>query len=179
MSSDHTTIARPYAKAVFESAIESSKLSQWSDMLAMMASVVLEPRAVEFLTDPRVTTSQQIDFMTSIYGEKIDKQGQNLIKILAQNKRLLVLPDISALYEISRAEHEKTLAVEVLSYSALDEKQQQKLIESLSKRFNRKIVLAISIDESLLGGAIIRAGDVVIDGSVRGKLDKLQTELAA
>ncbi|PYD07325.1 F0F1 ATP synthase subunit delta, partial [Pseudomonas syringae pv. syringae] len=98
---------------------------------------------------------------------------------LTTNKRLMLLPEIEALYEVYRAEQEKILEVDVVSYSELTPAQQQRLSESLSQRLSRKVSLKISIDPSLLGGALIRAGDLVIDGSVRGKLNMLGTSLAA
>lgn len=91
----------------------------------------------------------------------------------------MLLPEIKALYEVYRAEQEKILEVDVVSYSELTPAQQQRLSESLSQRLSRKVSLKISIDPSLLGGALIRAGDLVIDGSVRGKLNMLGTSLAA
>lgn len=179
MSSEITTIARPYAKAVFESAIASSKLSQWSDMLTVMTMVIMDQQAIDYVSNPSVNEEQQVDFMLTVCGSKLDEHGENLIRLLAHNKRLLVLPAIKTLFELSRSEHEKTLVVDVTSFSDLSGSQQQALSESLSKRFNRKVALKVAVDESILGGAIIRAGDVVIDGSVRGKLTKLHTELAA
>lgn len=179
MLSDTTTIARPYAKAVFEAAVASSKLAKWSEMLQLMATVALDKKTVDFLTSPQINTDEQVEFMLAVCGKLLDEQGQNLIRTLAHNKRLLALSDICALFELSRADYEKTLEVNVTSFSALSAAQQKSLIESLSQRFDRKVSLNVEIDGSLLGGAIIRAGDMVIDGSVRGKLNKLHTELAA
>ena len=103
----------------------------------------------------------------------------NLITLLATNKRLMLLPEIKALYEVYRAEQEKTLVVDVVSYSHFSAAQQQELIAALSKRLQRQVSLNVRIDPALLGGAVIQAGDLVIDGSVRGKLNKLTTDLAA
>ena len=124
---------------------------------------------------------QQIELLQSVSRSKVqtDESLNNLIALLATNKRLMLLPEINALYEVHRAEQEKTLAVDVISFSEVSPAQQKQLIESLSQRLQRKVSLKISIDPSLLGGAVIRAGDLVIDGSVRGKLNKLSTDLAA
>ena len=178
--SDSTTIARPYAKAIFEYALAENKLAQWSAHLTTLAQAVLTPQAVDFIANPASTEEQHIELLCELAnkGSKSDSLN-NLIALLATNKRLMLLPDISALYEAHRAEQEKTLDVQVKSFSELSDAQQQRLVDSLSKRLQRKVALKISIDPSLLGGAVIRAGDLVIDGSVRGKLNKLSTGLAA
>jgi F-type H+-transporting ATPase subunit delta len=176
-----TTLARPYAKAIFEHALAEQKLAHWSDYLSVLAQAVLDANASQFIANPASTPEQQIELLQAVCKVK-DKETQslsNLISLLATNKRLMLLPEISALYEIHRAEQEKTLGVDVVSYSVVSSAQQQQLIETLSKRLQRNVALNISIDPSLLGGAVIRAGDLVIDGSVRGKLNKLGTGLAA
>lgn len=179
--SDSTTIARPYAKALFEYALAGDKLAQWSDDLSVLAHAVLDTNAAQFIANPASTTEQQIELLRAVCDIKDDTNQplSNLIQMLAVNKRLLLLPEIKALYELHRAEQEKTLGVDVVSYSDVSPAQQQQLIAALSMRLKRKVSLNISIDPSLLGGAVIRAGDLVIDGSVRGKLNKLSTDLAA
>lgn len=179
--SDSTTIARPYAKAIFEHALAEKKLAEWSEYLMILAQAVLTPQASQFIANPSSTDAQQIELLQTVCNEKVkdDKSLNNLIALLAANKRLMLLPEIKALYEVHRAEQEKTLGVDVISFSEVSPAQQQQLIESLSNRLQRKVSLKISIDPSLLGGAVIRAGDLVIDGSVRGKLNKLGTGLAA
>lgn len=179
--SDSTTIARPYAKAIFEHALAENKLAQWSDYLFVLAQAVLDTQAAQFIANPASTSEQHIELLQAVCNLK-DKEQQplvNLISLLAVNKRLMLLPEINALYEVHRAEQEKTLGVDVVSYSTVSSAQQQQLIDALSKRLQRNVSLNISIDPSLLGGAVIRAGDLVIDGSVRGKLNKLSTDLAA
>ncbi|KTD00508.1 F0F1 ATP synthase subunit delta [Fluoribacter gormanii] len=179
--SDSTTIARPYAKAIFEYALGERKLAEWSAHLKNLAQAVLMPEAEKFIANPATTVAQHIELLHAATDAKSNenKALSNLITLLATNKRLILLPEICALYEAHRAEQEKTLCVDVSSFSDLSNAQQQRLIESLSQRLQREVSLKISIDPSLLGGAIIRAGDLVIDGSVRGKLNKLSTELAA
>jgi len=179
--SDSTTIARPYAKAIFEHALKENKLAEWSAYLLALAQAVLLPEGAQFITNPAVTEEQQIKLLQAVTKVKSNenKTLTNLITLLTTNKRLMLLPEINALYEAHRAEQEKTLDVDVTSFSTLSSAQQQKLIDSLSKRLQRKVSLKISIDPSLLGGAVIQAGDLVIDGSVRGKLNKLSTNLAA
>lgn len=179
--SDSTTIARPYAKAIFEHALADNKLADWSVFLLQLSQAVLTPEATEFLTNPSATDEQKIELLSVAMGKKgKDVESlHNLISLLTENKRLMLLPEIKALYEQHRSDYEKTLEVDVISFSALTVAQQEKLVESLSKRLQRKVSLKISIDTSLLGGAVIRAGDFVIDGSVRGQLTKLSTVLAA
>lgn len=179
--SDSTTIARPYAKAIFEFALGEKKLAEWSVYLQTLAQTVLLPQVSEFISNPASSTEQQIELMQAVSSlkGKDSESLNNLISLLATNKRLELLPEIKGLYEAHRAEQEKTLEVYVSSFSELSAAQQKQLIESLSKRLQRKVSLEISIDPSLLGGAVIRAGDLVIDGSVRGKLNTLSTELAA
>ncbi|CEG59088.1 F0F1 ATP synthase subunit delta [Legionella fallonii] len=179
--SDSTTIARPYAKAIFEHALAADKLAEWSEYLLNLSQAVLDSIAFEFITNPKSEVEQQIDLLQSVCGSKSNESESlhNLIALLATNKRLLLLPEIKGLYEAHRAEQEKTLHVHVSSFSMLTADQQQKLIDSLSNRTKRKVSLNINIDPSLLGGAVIQAGDLVIDGSVRGKLNKLSTDLAA
>ena len=179
--SDSTTIARPYAKAIFEHAMAEKKLAEWSKHLFTLAQTVLEPQGSDFITNPAAKVEQQIELLQSVCssGQTEDKSLNNLITLLATNKRLMLLPEIKGLYEAHRAEQEKTLDVDVVSFADITPAQQEQMIESLSKRIQRKVSLKISIDPSLLGGAVIRAGDLVIDGSVRGKLNKLSTGLAA
>jgi F-type H+-transporting ATPase subunit delta len=179
--SDSTTIARPYAKAIFEFALGEKKLAEWSVYLQTLAQAILLPQASDFISNPASSIEQQIELLQSLSSlkGKDSESLNNLISLLATNKRLKLLPEIKGLYEAHRAEQEKTLEVNVFSFSEVSAAQQKQLIESLSQRLQRKVSLEITIDPSLLGGAVIRAGDLVIDGSVRGKLNKLSTDLAA
>lgn len=177
--SESTTTARPYAKAIFEHALAQNQLAKWSEYLHSLAQALLMPEVSQFINNPATTVTQHVELLQSAVKPNEDQSVSNLINLLATNKRLMLLPEIKLLYETLKAEQEKTLNVEVTSYSALSAEQQQKLMTSLSQRLQRKVYLEISIDTSLLGGAIIRAGDLVIDGSVKGKLNKLAADLAA
>jgi F-type H+-transporting ATPase subunit delta len=179
--SDSTTIARPYAKAIFEYALSENKLNDWSKYLTLLAVTVLTSEASSFIENPASTEEQQIELLQTVSEAAFKKQESlhNFIQLLTHNKRLMLLPEIKALYETYKAEQEKILEVDVISYSELSSSQQQKLCDTLSNKLKRKVSLQISIDQSLLGGALIRAGDLVIDGSVRGKLAMLSTSLAA
>ena len=181
--SDMTTIARPYAKAIFEHALAAKHLAAWSSLLQSLAQTVLEPAAQGFIDNPSTAIEQQCELLLTVIknsrSDSVKKAVENFIVLLGQNKRLPILPDISAQFEALRAEQEKTLMVQVSSFSPLTSLQQQILTQSLSQRLQRQISLDVSIDKSLLGGAVIRAGDLVIDGSVRAKLNKLGANLAA
>ena len=180
MATDTTiTVARPYAKAAFEIALEREKLASWSQLLKILAQVSLDTEVQSVIQRPGTKPEDIASFFIDIAGSYADQEGQNFIKILAENNRLLALPDILAAYEHLRAEQEKSLTVSVVTFSELSESQKKSIAESLKKRLKREIELQESVDESLLGGAIIRAGDMVIDGSVRGKLEKLKNEITA
>jgi F-type H+-transporting ATPase subunit delta len=179
--SDHATIARPYAKAIFEHALAKNELLAWSGILKRLAQVVIDPSAERFISNPSVTTDVQCQFLLSTLAEfSSDVSALDaFVQLLSANKRLLVVPEICVQFEALRALQEKTLTVSVVSVAPLTDKHQQHLVSALSKRLNRQVSLEMSRDASLIGGAIIRAGDLVIDGSVRTKLTKLGTDLAA
>ncbi|MCK7598047.1 F0F1 ATP synthase subunit delta [Microbulbifer sp. CAU 1566] len=167
-----STLARPYAKAAFASAQQSSNLSGWSVALATAAAVSQNEKIGELLDNPQLTSEVRAEKFLSVCGD-FEQPQQNFIKLLAENHRLALLPEISELFEILKAEAEATLEVEVLSARPLSEEQTQRLTQALSKKFSREVHLHNAVDESLLGGAIVRAGDTVIDGTVRGRLAKL------
>lgn len=172
------TIARPYAKAAFEYALENKALTAWSDMLEYAAVVVSDEMMAQCLDDPQLTADQKAEVFISVCADKIDTAGKNFVTQLAENKRLSLLPEIFILFAILMAEQEKTLDVGVQSAYELNDDQVQKLANALKQRLGREVNLKSEVDSSLIGGLIIRAGDMVIDGSVRGKLAKLNHQLA-
>lgn len=182
--SENITIARPYAKAIFEHALAAKQLQKWSTYLFNLAHLVLEPSVADFIHNPASTTKQHRELLLSILNPIADTTNSesmyltNLVHTLADNKRLMILPGIVTLFEAMRADQEKTLTVNVVTYSPLSSVQQERLIESLSKRLARQVTLNLSIDKTLIGGAVIQAHNLVIDGSVRHKLNKLRTSLA-
>jgi F-type H+-transporting ATPase subunit delta len=180
--SENTTVARPYSKAIFEHALASANLAEWSNMLLGLAQIVRSAQAMEFINNPATTAQQHIQLLLSVMSPYVNTKEEesihNVITLLAENKRLMLLPDILVIYEALRAEQEKTLEAKVLSYSALTSAQQEKLAQSLSERLQRKVSIEVSIDPSILGGVKISAGDLVIDGSIRGQLNKLGAALA-
>ncbi len=175
---DITTAARPYARAVFELAKEQKRFDQWSDMLTFMAAVAHDPTMRALLESPKLSRDQASEVFISVCQEHIDEQGQNVIKLMAENRRLALFPEVAAIYEHMRADAEGKIEAVVTSAEALTEDQTNAIVVSLKKRLGREVSLSARTDPSLLGGAVIRAGDLVIDGSIRGKLEKLATVLS-
>jgi len=170
---DLTTLARPYARAAFEVAMEGKELDNWSKMLSLAASVSSIDSVRVVLGSPTLSAEQLAQTMIDICGEELDKKGQNFLALLAENKRLGLLVEISAIYEIFKANQEKSVDVEITTAFEVSSEASDKLAEALKNRLQREINLESKVDPGLLGGAVIRAGDTVIDSSVRGKLTKL------
>jgi F-type H+-transporting ATPase subunit delta len=175
---ERATIARPYAKAAFEYARAANALAAWSQGLKVAAEIVADPRVAELINDPRWTAANLAGLIVDAAGPRLDAAMQNFVRVLAENHRLVLLPEIAAHYEAARAQVENTVDVEVVSAVALDAAQAEKLKQALNARLRRQVRMQSSVDASLLGGAVIRAGDLVIDGSLKGRLDRLGTELA-
>jgi F-type H+-transporting ATPase subunit delta len=177
--SELSTIARPYARAVFSQALdEASGLLSWSRMLGLLAATIQEPSVKSSLDDPLMTTTDQANLVVSVMGEELSGKGQNFVRVLAENGRMTLLPKISELYELLKSNHEKTMDVQVTSAYEVSEADEQKLAIALKQRLQREINLSSVVDPTLLGGIIIRAEDTVIDNSVRGKLQKLSQALS-
>jgi len=172
-----TTLARPYAKAAFEYAQAHQQLASWSAMLGLAAAISQDETMQRVLAAPRLTSAEKASAFNEVAGDKFDAQVQNFISVLSENNRLALLPEIAALFEQYKAEQEQTVEVEVTSAFALNQEQQDKLAKVLSARLSREVRLHVVEDASLIGGVVIRAGDLVIDGSVRGKLAKLAEAL--
>lgn len=171
------TLARPYARAAFELARSNNALSDWAGKLAFAAQVAVDPRVVALFGDPRVAVKDLAALVTPP-GEAADSSFSVFLNVLAENRRLPVLPEIGALFEELKHEAERVLKVNLRSATPIDATEAAKLKDALKRRFGRDIEIEQSIDESVLGGLVIDAGDVVIDGSVRGRLARLQQALA-
>jgi F-type H+-transporting ATPase subunit delta len=171
------TVARPYAQAAFQFASKHQVLKGWSDMLSLLAAIVRDDGMHGLINSPRVTESQLADLVIQVAGNLIDEKCANFVRVLVDNRRLSLLPEIAALFEIQRRDAEGRVQAELISAFPASDAQQAQVVESLRKRLGRDIELTCKVDTSLLGGAIIRAGDLVIDGSVRGKLQRLGTAL--
>lgn len=168
-----STLARPYAKAAFEVALQDSALDSWSSMLGVSAAVAGEDSISAMLTDPSLSSERVAQSFIDILGDALETKGQNFIRLLAENKRLVLLPEIVELFETLKANQEKSVDVEITTAFEVSSEISDKLAAALKNRLQREIRLATSVDSSLIGGAVIRAGDTVIDSSVRGKLKKL------
>ncbi|MCE9688102.1 F0F1 ATP synthase subunit delta [Shewanella sp. AS16] len=171
-----TTIARPYAKAAFDFAIEQNAVDSWAEMLNF-AALVTENDAMQPLLSGALASNKLATLFINVCGEQINEQGQNLIKVMAENGRLKVLPAVSQLFAEYRKEWAKEVEAEVVSASELSSEQQQQISVSLEKRLARKVKLNCSTDTALIAGVVITAGDLVIDGSVSGKLSRLSDKL--
>jgi len=171
------TIARPYANAVFELAKERRALDEWSRQLQLSAAVAAQPEIVEIIESPATTNLEKSNVLARVCGDDLSREAKQFLQVLARNKRLHLIGEISTQFETLRAQEEASLDVEVVSAFELSEADHRRLVEALGRRFGREIQLSARVDESLIGGAIIRAGDTVIDGSVRGKLEKLAETL--
>ena len=170
--SEFVTVARPYAKAAFDFAVEHKSVDRWQDMLAFAAEVTKNEQMAELLSGALAPETLSKSFI-AVCGEQLDENGQNLIKVMAENGRLKVLPDVLEQFINLRAASEATSEVEVISANALNEEQLAKISAAMEKRLSRKVKLNCKIDKSVMAGIIIREGDMVIDGSVRGRLDRL------
>ncbi len=174
--SELTTVARPYARAAFEFAVDSNTIDAWSNMLFFAAEVVNNP-TIDALIKSNKSPQELASLFINVCDDQLDEKGQNFIKILAENERLSVLPCIAQLYAALETAHKKEIDVEVVSAYALSKKQQNELSKSLEKRLARKINLNCSIDKSLITGMVITAEDLVIDSSALGQLDRLSNSL--
>jgi len=177
---ENSTLARPYAKAVFELARDKGALDAWSKALAVLAGLCADVSVQELLTTPKASALVRAELFAELAakaGQKLDQQGRNFVSLLAENRRLGLLPEIAADFERLRAEAENTLDVELRAAMPVDAAEQKLISEALHKKLGRKITLKYVQDKTLIGGAVIRAGDLVIDGSVREKLGRLAAEL--
>jgi F-type H+-transporting ATPase subunit delta len=172
------TIARPYAKAAFMSARDSKSLPAWSEGLRAGTGLVADSRIAELITNPRMSADEVVSMFAGLGGADIDPYWRNFIRLLTQNKRLAVLPEIADQFELLRAQYENEVDVQVTSAVALSDAQRAKLAAALKTRFKRDVRMTTAIDPALLGGAVIRAGDLVIDGSINGRLQRLASDLS-
>ena len=174
-----STVARPYAKAAFTHASAQSTLSDWQAMLALAAQVVSNQDAADALASPQLSAEAKGKLILGACGDGLNEAGKNFISLLADNKRLEALPAISERFDKLKADYEKSVEVTVVSSAALNDDQVARLRDKLATKLNRSVNIKNEIDEALIGGLIIQAEDLVIDGSVRGKLAKLADTLGA
>jgi F-type H+-transporting ATPase subunit delta len=167
------TIARPYAHAAFGIANDKGELKAWSELLAILAHCVAQPEVQSVISNPAVSDEQVISLLANVSGKLMTDDAPNFLAVLAQNNRLSLLADIAVIYEELREEAEQMMTADVTSALKLTAKQEKDISAALKTRLGRDITLNTSVDKTLLGGAIIRAGDLIIDGSALGKLNRL------
>jgi F-type H+-transporting ATPase subunit delta len=176
---EKTTIARPYAKAAFQEAQADKDLARWSETLRAGATAVRDPRVHELLGNPSVSGEELAQSVMGVTGEALDEHRQNLFRMLAENHRLAYLPEISALFDGYKDEAERVIDVTVTSAAPIDAAQQQALGNALERKLKRTVRLHCATDSTLIGGAVLRAGDTVIDGSLLSRLKRIAFELTA
>ena len=181
---DNNTIARPYAQAVFELANDAGALGPWSDSLGVAGQLLADKGLVEYLGNPEFNDERRLEFLGGLFAKAgadlldgSDTKGTNFVKLLLENGRAAVLPEIAAHFEHLKAQVENIVDATVTSATTLSEEQVQEIAGALKKRLGRDVKIETEIDENLIGGAVIRAGDVVIDGSLRARLEGLANAL--
>lgn len=177
MAVENASIARPYAKAAFDLAIETKTQDQWSDTLKSLAMIAENEEFSNVMNAPQVTANQLEEVVLGMLGDKLPEGGDNFIKLLAQNGRLEVLPEVQLQFVALLAESQKSIEAEVMTARPLTEAQKTNLTEALKKRLGVSVSIVETVDESLIGGAIVKAGDLVIDGSAAGRVEKLAIAL--
>jgi F-type H+-transporting ATPase subunit delta len=172
-----TTVSRPYANAVFSLAKREKQLPHWSRMLTVLAAASADPKVRRVLDTPEMAGPQKAQKLIEICSDELDDRARRFVRVLSENQRLDLFQAVSQQYELLKSQEEKTLEVEVISAYPVTDTEIANLKRALEKKYARDVVLASRVDAALIGGAIIRAGDTVIDGSIKGKLDKLAESL--
>jgi F-type H+-transporting ATPase subunit delta len=176
---NRTTLARPYARAAFEAARDADGLARWSEALELAAEIASTEELRTLIGDPRMGGDRLLELITGIGKDTFDEAFTNFLKVVILNGRLELMPEIAVQYEQYRRESEERIRVEVISAKPMDDEASEALAARLKARFGREVDMHVDVDESLIGGAIIRAGDKVIDGSVRGRLEQLGRRINA
>ena len=174
-----TTLARPYSKAVFGYALANQDLEAWSKMLGTLSAVSSEAAVAEYLVSPGLTADQLVETLATICGDELNEAGKSFVAVLAENKRLPLLAAIAEQYEVLKAKQLEMSEVEIISAYELDGETSDKLAKALTNKLNLAVNIHTQVDETLIGGAVIRAGDLVIDSSVRARLAKLNEAMTS
>lgn len=177
--SELTTVARPYAKAAFEHALSVKALGPWADFLQFAALVVADKEMHALLDNPRVPKETRLAALLAVCEGRLPDGGKAFIELLSDNDRLNALSEICVLFLVEKARHEKTAEVVITSAAVLADAERKALTDALAKKWNKTVVASYAVDAALIGGVVIRGNDVVIDGSVRGKLNRLAETLRA
>ena len=174
---ERATVARPYARAAFAHARETGRVAEWSGWLATARSVVASEEFQKLERSPGISGADLLGLVTGICGGALDAHGKAFLALLSENGRLDFLPEIAANFEALRAEDENVADAEVVSAAALDDRQKERLAGALRRRLRREVRLRYSVDPTLIDGALVRSGDLLIDGSLKGRLARLETEV--
>jgi len=174
----NTTAARPYAKAVYEFAADKGDFESWADALANLAAITNDSKIGRMLDDPAISKTAKGELLTNILGDNLTDKQQNLVKLMAENGRLTLMPEVAELYEIARSKAENKIEAEVVSAFELSAEQITELTNTLKNKLGcDDITITSSVDETLIGGVIIKAGDTIIDASMKSQLDSLALSL--
>jgi F-type H+-transporting ATPase subunit delta len=171
------TIARPYAKAIFEIATNDKIYGQWSHLLSLLAMITQNPQTVLLLADKTIPAQHLIDLIFEICGKDLDEPAKNLVRLLADNRRLSVLPEIASLYEKLRSVAENRIEVELFTFLAITSQEEENFKKFLEQQLSKTVKLICKIDKNILGGFIARAETYVIDGSLRSRLKNLKSAM--
>ncbi len=177
MAGDALTIARPYADAVFARADETGTLDLWSEMVELLAAVVQDRGVASAISNPLFDRADLQSLLLEICGGHLSAEGQNMVRVLVQNGRLSVMPELATIYEKLKAERQRTMNVHVRSAYELMPAQEQQIIDALKRKLGLDVTIISECDPELIGGVRIQAGDLVIDGSIKGKIEQLANEL--
>ncbi|WP_324779789.1 F0F1 ATP synthase subunit delta [Thiobacillus sedimenti] len=171
--SELSTLARPYAEAAFRLAQGEGDLAGWSSRIATLATIVSDEQVARLIADPAVSAARVADLVIEVAGSALGERGANFVKVLAENDRLMLLPEIAVQFETLKADAEGTLEATITSAQELTQTQIDDLVAGLKAKFNRAVHVQVAIDPELIGGAVITIGDQVIDGSVKGRLQRM------
>lgn len=174
----NTKTARPYAIAAFRQAQEEGDTARWSEMLALLARVASDPTMKGLITNPKAKRQELAELIIDVCGDRLSATGCNFVRVLAENRRLGAINDIAATYESERASAERRSEVTVISAYQLAPAEQNAITVAMTKRLGTKVDLSLKVDPGLIGGVVVRAGDTVIDASIRGRLNQLAQTLA-
>jgi F-type H+-transporting ATPase subunit delta len=175
--SELSTLARPYAEAVFRLAKDENDLAGWSSRIATLAAIVFDTQVARLITDPAVSADRVASLIIEVAGADLGERGANFVKVLAENDRLSLLPEVVSQFETLKANAEGTLEATITSALELTQAQVDDLVAGLKAKFNRAVNVQVVVDPELIGGAVIAIGDQVIDGSVKGRLQTMSFAL--
>ncbi len=175
--SELATLARPYAAAVFKRSIQTGTIEKWSKSLAFMSAVLKDKEISAIVANPKVSRERLSTLMLDICQGQVDEEGENFLKLLVQNNRLTLAPTIALQFEALKAESEGYVDVEVATAYAFSPEEKKSFTSTLEKTLSKKVHMNVTVDKSLIGGVLVRAGDRVIDGSIKGQLQHMQKTL--